>query len=98
MLQKSTHIIYSYHLIDVDTDWSQIYKKPKYQCKEKKRLKRKFQDVSSGWHWKMDGLVAQFRNINHVIFNNNNSDNGINGLPLLKNSGVELASDTVGLR
>lgn len=46
----------------------------------------------------MDGLVAQFRNINHVIFNNNNSDNGINGLPLLKNSGVDLASDTVGLR
>lgn len=73
-------------------------KSPNTSAKKKKRLKRKCQDVSSGWHWKMDGLVAQLRNINHVVFNNNNSDNGINGLPLLENSGVDLASDTVGLR
>lgn len=45
----------------------------------------------------MDGLVAQIRNRNHIAFNKNNNS-GINGLPLLKSSGIDLASSIVGFR
>lgn len=66
---------------------------------KKNDLREKCQYISSDCLWKMDELVAQIRNVNHIIFHNNNiRDDGINGLPLLKCSGIVLASGTVGPR
>lgn len=97
LLQKSMNTAFSF--VDTDTVWSQMHKKLNTSAKKKKKdLREKCQYISSGWLWKMDGLVALIRNINHIISHINNRDNGINGLPLLKSSGIVLASGTVGSR